>query len=380
MFFTLGIQVKEYRRGGWRFPLSLRAADFGDGLVFAVTPMTSSELEPLPSELGLEMCSCDSASDFKFSLAVWRSMCWMSCLCCPWRKSVAKSSMEAGLAEYFARHPGRMTMQCEAKGTNAGGQESRVMLRMTDCKGSYHCTAVCILPPLEQILDGTVKGGGPPQLGGLAIDAEKALHSIAGEVDVREGISIGPPPSPVVSKATDIARSAVKRPVGALSFLCKFLIFAMSFWACSATRWQADTWWCQNVLWMLESYVCYYAVWMYMFARVVICGIPYEKLNLAVRCIDWIWIFLGFWPWAIYVVYATNGMKLECHPGSPRGRIVLLCATIVNTADMCVLQHRMYTADEWNIIFGAVVGGASAIEAPSLSGGPEEPLLGGGTA
>merc|ERR1712039_403545 len=100
---------------------------------------------------------------------------------------------------------------------------------------------------------------------------------------------------------------------------------------------------------MLESYVCYYVVWMYMFARVVICGSPYEKLSVAVRCIDWIWIFFGFWPWAIYVVYATNGMELDCHPASPHGRIVLLCATIANTVDLFVLQHRMYTADEWNL-------------------------------
>lgn len=81
----------------------------------------------------------------------------------------------------------------------------------------------------------------------------------------------------------------------------------------------------------------------------------------------------------MYVLYATNGTELDCHPASPHCRTVLLCATVANTADFFVLQHRMYTADEWNFIFGALAGGASEIKAPSLSDGPGEPLLRGGT-
>lgn len=375
VYLSTSVQVQEYRRGRWRWPRSMRAVNFGGENFFVVQSMKTAELEPLPAELGVKECAHEHAMDYTQNIAASKAMCWLCCVCCPWRKTLAKRSMEAALAECYARHPRQMTMQCEAQGTNAEGQECRVMLRMIDSEGSYHCTAVCMLSTLEQILDGTLKGGVPPQLGGLAIDTEKALQTITSKVNFEEILSMGPP-QPVVSKATSIARSALRRPYGALSFLFKLLILVISFWAASRAQWQADKWWCQNVLWMLESYVCYYAVWMYVYVRVVLFGCPYEKLNVAVRWIDMIWIIFGFWPWAIYVICATSSMELDCHPASPHGWSVLLFATVANTVDMFVLQMRMYTADEWNVILSAAAGGVSAREPPG-PGGPDEWLLGG---
>eukprot|EP00927_Polykrikos_kofoidii_P001403 TRINITY_DN10523_c0_g1_i1.p1 TRINITY_DN10523_c0_g1~~TRINITY_DN10523_c0_g1_i1.p1 ORF type:complete len:589 (+),score=78.84 TRINITY_DN10523_c0_g1_i1:69-1769(+) len=347
----------EYRGGRWRQRISWRAVDFGSPYgSFAATSAFFPEMAPLPAEQGLTTCRLNVAQPGR-GKPESKATCCLMCKCIPrsTRIGFAKRFLERAFAPLYEQYGNHSVFQCRASGTNAEGQECQVMLKFEGNRGCYHFTAMCVLATIEQIIDGSVKGNAPPEFAGLRVDADAAVRSVASKASVKfeETVSSGPP-RPVPSEATAIARSKACSFFGAMSWLTKLLVFSFSFWAANAVQWQADATACKYVLWTLECYVCYYAVWIYFFTRIVICGSAWERQCVLVRYIDFIWFCSGYWL-ALYAAFAT------C-PAMKHGSAVVIGAVVANTVDFLVLQARMYTDEEWNVAWSAMLGGVYARE------------------
>ena len=177
-----GTRLETWGNGKWgpaqpSAPSFGKAIDFGDGKTRHTTPVGVSEVREVPTELGLDTCSVRFASTQDGGL-----MCAaMAVLCCApcvgLREGIAKH-LRAAMERQRALEPNLCACICEASGVDKEGKTRKVVLRASHPAGPAMMAAHCAVAQVTQILTGTVSGGTPPRMCGVALDADKLLGTL----------------------------------------------------------------------------------------------------------------------------------------------------------------------------------------------------------
>jgi hypothetical protein len=179
-----GTRLEDFQGGRWQpakpsQPGFGREADFmGDGRLRFTTPVGIDEARPLPPELGLNNCSVRFAStqDGGLMCAAYAVLCCAPCV--GLKEGIAKH-LRAAMERARAKEPNLCACIVEASGIDKEGRPRKVILRMSHADGPAAMAAHCTVAQVTQILTkDMVKGGQPPRLAGLAMNADSMLKAL----------------------------------------------------------------------------------------------------------------------------------------------------------------------------------------------------------